>query len=298
MIPFVKMHGCGNDFIVVRGADLAAVRLPFGPDELARRACDRHYGIGADGLLVHEPLEGDAPRVRMRTWNADGSRAEMCGNGARCVVRDACERDAIASPLVLVTDAGEHRAVCTRDRDRVSRVALSMGRPRWDAASIPARFPVSGSAGDAGLDLPLQVPGETLSVSAVGMGNPHAIVFVADRAALARIRLSTTGRALAEHAAFPSGANASFVAVEGGDLHLRVWERGVGPTLACGTASCAALAVAVRTGRIGARRAVVHLPGGAVEVWQEEDDTLWLAGPAVVIGAGTLSAELLDGGSI
>jgi len=292
VIPFVKMHGCGNDFIVVRAADLDGV--PLAPAELARRVCDRHYGIGADGLLAHAPVRGaGAPRVRMQYWNADGSRAEMCGNGARCVVRDAVERDGLTSPLILQTDAGEHTAEYSVEPDGMVRVALSMGMPRWQPDVIPALLSASPPLDGAVLDTPLAVEGADLRVSAVSMGNPHAIVFVQDRAALARLSLPGVGRALAEHAAFPAGANASFVALEDGALHLRVWERGVGPTLACGTASCAALAVAVRSGRLRTPRAIVHLPGGAVEVWQEDCGTMWLAGPATSIASGTLSAELI-----
>jgi diaminopimelate epimerase len=284
MIPFLKMHGCGNDFVVLRHPDFTAAALPLAPPELARRVCDRHYGIGADGLLIYEVLGPE--RLRMHYWNADGSRAEMCGNGARCVIRAACEGDGLRSQLTLVTDAGEHRAECGP-----GRAALSMGTPRWDAAAIPARPP----AGDAAWTV--LSGGERWSVHAVGMGNPHAIVFVPDRDALQQVALATTGRALSEHAAFPAGANASFVAVENGALHLRVWERGAGATLACGTASCAALAVAVRTGRVASPRAAVHLPGGTVEVWQDVDGTLWLAGPAAIIATGTLHPELLAGGT-
>lgn len=295
MIPFVKMHGCGNDFVVLRTSDLESVPLP--PAELARRVCDRHFGIGADGLLAHAPVRSTgASRVRMQYWNADGSRAEMCGNGARCVVRDAVERDGATTPLILATDAGEHTAEYRIEPDGRVCVALSMGKPAWQPSEVPASLPAGPPPDGAVLDELLEVGGAMLPVSVVSMGNPHAVVFVPDRDALEQVALADVGRALAEHVTFPAGANASFVAMENGALHVRVWERGAGPTLACGTASCAALAVAVRSGRLAARHTTVHLPGGAVEVWQEDCGTLWLAGPAVTIAAGNLSAELLAPG--
>jgi diaminopimelate epimerase len=296
MIPFVKMHGCGNDFIVVQAAEL---RVPAGgdapgawlldPATLAQRVCDRHFGVGADGLLLYTPLAAGpdgTPRLRMLYWNADGSRAEMCGNGARCVVRLAFERGETASPLELETDAGTHAVRVVQTDGAVSGVEIDMGAPDWQPAAIPVQSPEPVVAGS------WRVGAATFDVSAVSMGNPHAIVFLPDREALERLDLDTHGRALATDPRFPAGANASFVAPDGADLALRVWERGVGPTLACGTATCAAYAVASRLGRLGAGRVRIHVPGGEVEVWQAADGHLWLAGPAVTIATGRLSYEL------
>jgi diaminopimelate epimerase len=297
MIPFLKMHGCGNDFLVVRESDLcpataaAAGAEPIwqvDPADLARRACDRHFGVGADGLLVYGPRparEGLA-RLRMFYWNADGSRAEMCGNGARCVVRAAVERGEAASPLVLETDAGD-RPARIRGGGSTMVVEIDMGPAAWEPAAVPVR------AGAAVVAEPLVVGTSTLEVTALSMGNPHAVVFVPDRLALVQIRIESLGRELAEHAAFPRGANASFVAVEAGALHVRVWERGAGATLACGTAACAVLAAARRTGRIAAASARVHLPGGAVEARADDREHFWLAGPAARVAEGTLSEEML-----
>ena len=312
MIPFVKMHGCGNDFVLLRDVELLAAEvLGLDAPELARRACDRHFGVGADGLLVYGPLPArdGMPRLRMRYWNADGSRAEMCGNGARCLVRLAFERRETGSPLVLETDAGAHRAEVQLEGDRVRSVQLDMGPAAWEPKAVPVA-PVAGSARDADappgsrtalatdtvafVDRPVRVGDVELLVTALSMGNPHAVVFVPNLEALRAVPLDVLGRALSEHALFPHGANASFVAESNGDLHVRVWERGAGPTLACGTASCAALAAAVFLGKIASPRARVHLPGGTVEVWQEASGELWLSGPTVRVAEGELSPELLE----
>jgi diaminopimelate epimerase len=223
----------------------------------------------------------------MLYWNADGSRAEMCGNGARCIVRLAYERGEAGSPLQLDTDAGPRRAAVVLRDGRVAAVAVDLGPPAWTPAEIPVRSVASV------VEAPVQVGGVRLPVTALSMGNPHAIVFVDDPAALAATPLDTLGRELATHASFPHGANASFVAVSGTALHVRTWERGSGPTLACGTATCAAFAAAQRTGRLAGSRAVVHLPGGSVEVERSDDGHLWLRGPAEYVAEGTLAPELL-----
>jgi len=300
MIPFVKMHGCGNDFIVIREAELrTAVAVPAGsgsietppwrldPAHFAARVCDRHFGIGGDGLLVYGPraARDGVPRVRMFYWNADGSRAEMCGNGARCVVRLAWERGETGAACVLETDAGDRPAIVRPLAGRPPSIEIDMGPALWEPERVPVRGP-----GPAVL-VPLQVAGRTLQVTAVSMGNPHAVVFVPGRSALAEVPLPILGAALSHHEAFPHGANASFVAVDADGLHLRTWERGAGATLACGTATCAATAAARRAGYLAASRTRVHQAGGAVEVWEAADGHLWMAGPASTVAAGEISDE-------
>jgi diaminopimelate epimerase len=294
VIPFVKMHGCGNDFLVVREADLLDGRPEddrwrVDPQLLARRSCDRHFGVGADGLLVYgpRPARDGLPHLRMRYWNADGSPAAMCGNGARCVVRLACERDEVEPPLVLDTDAGPRPARVVLRDGVIAAVEIDMGPPAWEPDAVPvlATAPLLAS--------PLRAGEHEFAVTAVSMGNPHAVVAVPDLAALAAVSMEDAGRALAHHPLFPAGANASFVAVADGALHLRVWERGAGPTLACGTATCAAFATVRRLGLLAAQRAAVHVPGGIVEVRQDDAGHLWLSGPAAYIAEGSLATELL-----
>jgi len=297
MTAFTKMHGCGNDFVVMREADLAGVHTDPGadpetwrlePSALARRVCDRRFGIGADGLLVYGPrsTHDGSEHVRMHYWNADGSRAEMCGNGARCVVRLAWERGESGAAPTLDTDAGPRPARVRHERDDVV-IEIDMGRAHWDPDVVPVRAPAPMVL------VPVRLGEVELQVSAVSMGNPHAVVFVPDRDALARVPLGDWGAALSGHAIFPRGANADFAAVEAGEVHLRVWERGVGATLACGTATCATLAAARRAGFLDRTRARVHQPGGSVEVWEEADGHLWMAGPAVRVADGALTPEWL-----
>ena len=300
MIPFVKMHGSGNDFVIVHESALTAPALdaatrildgdpPFAidPAALTRAVCDRHFGVGADGLLAWglRPSRAGTARVRMYYWNADGSRAEMCGNGARCVARLAWEDGAVGPAFELETDAGNRPVRVQKSAIGGPTVEIDMGPAGWDPDAVPVR------ASAPVVLVPMTVNGEELHVCAVSMGNPHAIVFVPDLAALEHVQLATTGTALATHVAFPRGANASFVAVDAGGLHLRTWERGSGSTLACGTATCAAFAAARRTRHLEAQRVRVHQPGGTVEVWEGAGGHLWMAGPAVKIAFGHLSAE-------
>ena len=285
MIPFVKMHGCGNDFVVVRTPDLEALDLgPEARTDFVRRVCDRHFGIGADGLLAYAPA--GAGEVRMHYWNQDGSAAEMCGNGARCVVRLAWERGEAPAHLELVTDAGRHPARVLADAAGGPAVRLQMGSVRWDGEAIGLRDLAEL------IDAPTDVGSETLRITALSFGNPHAVVFLARHAELESLRLEHTGRLVAEHRVFRRGANASFVVVEAEELYVRVWERGAGATLACGTGACAALAAAWRLRRVSAPRARVHLPGGSVEVDQDAAGSLWLTGPATRVAEGRLDAEV------
>ena len=285
MMPFVKMHGCGNDFVVLRSADLDALGLDAAAHaDFVRRVCDRHFGIGADGLLAYS---GGGSNLRMAYWNRDGSRAEMCGNGARCVVRLAWERGEVGDALVLETDAGRHTARVLARSPQAAWVEIDMGSARWDAAGIGLRDHTDW------VDAPLGVGTQELRVTALAIGNPHAVVFLDDRRAVDAVDLQSTGRALAEHPLFARGANASFVAVQDAELVLRVYERGVGPTLACGSAACAALATAVRLGKLAGREAIVHLPGGDVRVRLDDAAHLWLCGPATRVLSGRLDAEIL-----
>jgi diaminopimelate epimerase len=285
MIDFVKMHGCGNDFVLFRSRDLQRLPLREAPLEAwIRRLCHRHFGIGADGVLAY--AVGDSTHLRMHYWNRDGSRAEMCGNGARCLVRLAFERGEIEVASELETDRGSHTVRVLPGSP--PGVDVRLGRAQWDAAVVGI------ADGKERVDAPLRLGTQELRVSALSMGNPHAVVFVSDRRALEALSLETTGRALAEHALFTRGTNASFAAVVDETVYLRVWERGAGATLACGSASCATVASARRLGLLQAEATPVHLPGGKVEVRVDGEGDLWLAGPAAFVAEGHLSAEFLE----
>jgi diaminopimelate epimerase len=274
-MKFVKMHGLGNDFVIV---DSSRERLPPDPAELARRVCHRHFGIGADGLVLVAP--GGADVWHMRIFNPDGSEAEMCGNALRCVARYLFEKKLVAGPrMTVATPAGEMRPEVHLEDGRVSGVRVDMGTPRLERADIPMLGPPG-----LVIEEPLAVNGRMWRVTAVSMGNPHCVIFLAPGE---DVTLEEVGPALEHHPAFPRRTNVEFVRVLAPDrLEVRVWERGAGPTLACGTGACAALVAAALTGRSG-RRAVVHLPGGDLLVEWGPNGHVYMTGPAEFVFEGT-----------
>lgn len=274
-MKFVKMHGLGNDFVIV---DSSRERLPPDPAELARRVCHRHFGIGADGLVLVAPGGPDA--WHMRIFNPDGSEAEMCGNALRCVARYLYEKKLVAGPrMTVATPAGEMRPEVLLKDGKVTGVRVDMGVPRLERADIP----MLGPPGMV-IEEPLAVNGRTWRVTAVSMGNPHCVIFLGPGEDVA---LEEVGPVLEHHPAFPRRTNVEFVRVLAADrLEVRVWERGAGPTLACGTGACAALVAAVLTGRT-ARAATVHLPGGDLLVEWGPDAHVYMTGPAEFVCEGT-----------
>lgn len=255
---FTKLQALGNDFICL---DATASPLPEDLPALARAMTHRRLGAGGDGLLC--VLPGDGRGLRMVLYNADGSRAAMCGNGLRCLAVYAWAEGLAdpALPLTVETDAGRRTLTAVP-----GGVRADMGRP---VLSPP---------------MELEAGGDRLQLWPVSMGNPHAVLFTGapEKAPLERL-----GPALEGHPAFPGGVNVEVVEVLAPDrLRLRVWERGCGETPACGTGACAAFAAAVRTGR-AARRGRVELPGGVLALsWPEEDGPIALEGPAAIVFAG------------
>jgi len=271
-LPFAKLHGTANDFIYVD----ARAGFPGDPAAIARRLCDRRRGIGADGLILLLPsTEADG---RMVIYNADGSRAEMCGNGIRGLAKFVYERGLLPkNPLTVETDAGVKALELHLDGGRVARVTVDMGMPEWRGREIPV------DADGEVLDRPLVVDGRTWSVTCVSMGNPHCVVFVDD---VAGLPLETLGPRFEHHPFFPRRVNTEFVRVDGRErLTMRVWERGSGETMACGTGACAVGVAAARTGR-SARRVTVTLPGGPLEIDWRSDDRVLMTGDAVAVFDG------------
>jgi diaminopimelate epimerase len=269
---FTKMHGLGNDYVYVSLFDQPA---PRDPAALARAVSDRHYGIGADGLILIGPSErADA---RMRMFNADGSEGEMCGNGVRCVAKYIHDHGIARKPRVTIETG---RGVLTLDLEVVGsqarRVRVDMGAPILRAAEIPTTLP-----GDPPLDVPVKVDGTELRLTAVSMGNPHAVAYVPDVAAFPVEALGPLVENLPE---FPRRVNAHFVQVLGpNEVRMRTWERGSGITLACGTGACAVCVAGVLTGRTG-RRLLAHLPGGDLELeWPSDDSSVFMTGPATEV---------------
>ena len=271
---FAKYEAAGNDFVIVDGRGAGAGDPAAAWPALARRMCDRHYGIGADGLLVASVPGQAGAAHRMRMFNPDGSEAEMCGNGLRCYARWLHERGEIGRrPAPVETGAGVLLVEVGED----SRIAATMGPPRLAPAAIPlsAEAAAGQPAGGPVLRLPLRLPNvpeapassspgaHLLEATCVSMGNPHAVVFVPDVDA---VPLETVGPHVERHAFFPARTNLEVCQVLAPDrLRVRVWERGAGMTLACGTGACAAM-VAARLRGYARERVAVELPGGEVEV--------------------------------
>lgn len=253
-VHFSKMHGLGNDFVVL---DCMDGRL-YDFSALARRLCRRRKGVGADGLLAILPdHEADC---RMRIFNADGSEAQMCGNGIRCVGKYIYDRGLCPTILPTVnTRAGIKRLTVARGSDGLAAtVCVDMGAPELTASLVPVTCPEKRM-----IDMPVSIPGAEVRVTAVSMGNPHGVVFVDD---VYRYPIARHGRALETHDMWPEKANIEFVeAREDSLLVQRTWERGVGETQACGTGACAAAVAAVVTGR-AVWPVTVNLLGGILDI--------------------------------
>ena len=286
MLHFSKYQGLGNDFLMV-DARRAAPQDPchqLNPERI-RQLCDRRFGVGGDGLILALPPQADGD-VRMRIFNADGSEPEMCGNGIRCLARFLADSDGEAPGKRWQVETLAGRIVPELLAD--GTIKVDMGAPFLDPATVPTTL----EPGPAGLPQGvLEVAGQTLEVAAAGMGNPHAVIPVAD---IDAVDLDALGAALEVHPAFPAKTNVHFVQVLASDhLRMRVWERGAGPTLACGTGACATLVACQRLGLCG-REARVDLPGGPLTIaWDgEPTSSVWMSGPAEAVFDGLVTPEL------
>lgn len=275
---FTKMHGAGNDFVVFDGRG----PISFTPSDAAPYLCDRQFGIGADGIIIVS--KSNRADCKMVYLNADGSRS-ICGNGMRCAAHFARRRGFVppeAKALTIETDT-DVVSVDVLDGDGFYRV--KMGQPRFDGPRIPTAVEAEW------IDLSLDVSGEQLQVSAVGMGNPHCVLFV-DEEGQERVR--SLGPLLEHHPFFPQRTNVEFVRViDDTHVFVRIWERGVGETLACGTGFCAVIAAGVKTGRLS-RSIHLRSPGGEFRVeWEESSNTIYLSGPATDVFQGSVSLDEL-----
>jgi diaminopimelate epimerase len=300
MLPFTKVQGLGNDFVVVdlRGGARAGEPSPEEP-ALVRKICDRHFGVGADGVLaILPPLAGGAGDARMRVLNADGSEAEMCGNGIRCVAKVLYESDPALRRPVLKIDTGAGQLACELGGadGRVDSVTVEMGRPRFSRDEVPL---APGGAGRATREA-ITSGGRTFRFTAVSMGNPHAVIFVDDANDDLRALAHQFGPALEVAAAFPRRTNVEFARVRrgaaGDEIDLVVWERGCGITLACGTGACAtAVAAAVEERLPRGREIAVHLPGGTLGVTVAADESgVRMRGPATTVFRSELDLAALS----
>ncbi len=282
-LEFTKMHGCGNDYVYV----IATRTRPADPAKVARRLSDRRFGVGGDGLIMLCPSA--RADLRMEMYNADGSRGEMCGNGIRCLARLAYERGvARRNPLSVETDCGIKTIRLKLEGNTVVAATVDMGAPILEGREIPA------AADGRIVGYPLEVGGRRETITAVSMGNPHCVVFVDsdDIFALSDDEFARIGRQFENHPFFPRRVNTEFVrAIARDRLKMRVWERGSGETLACGTGACAAVVAAVLTGR-AERNATVELRGGDLQIeWREKGDGadhVFMTGEAVEVFRGEL----------
>lgn len=277
-VPFTKMHGLGNDYLYI---DLFSHEICYDWPALTRDMVDRHFGVGADGIiLIEKSLKAD---FRMRMFNADGLEGEMCGNGMRCFAKYVFEHGlTLKKEFDVETKAGIIRPYLTVVDGEVISVSVDMGKPRLKRSEIPlARLDGPSPA----IGEPIEQDGQIFYGTCVSMGNPHCVFFVDDVWA---VELEKIGPKLEHHPIFPQRANIEFVAIRSREaIDMRIWERGSGITLASGTGSSASVVAAVLNGKVDQGRPVqVHLPGGVLCVEWKNDGHIWQAGPAVEVCRG------------
>jgi diaminopimelate epimerase len=292
-LAFTKMQGAGNDFVVLDGVSR---RLALSAAQL-RRLADRHFGIGCDQILLVEPARVAGTDFRYRIFNADGGEVEQCGNGARCFVRFVRERGlSDKSEIRVETAAG----VIAPRFEPGGEVTVDMGAPVFEEQRVPfdprglspVREIPPGAAHAKGGALrvwPLDVGGNTVEVVAISMGNPHAVQLVAEVEAAP---VAAQGPLIERHARFPQRVNAGYMQVlDRGSIRLRVYERGAGETLACGTGACAAVVAGIRLGVLDARVRVATRGGDLTIRWEGADNPVWMTGPAVTVFEGEIEID-------
>jgi len=282
-LKFLKMHGAGNDFVVI---DCTKDIIP--EDQISRiaiGACNRHLGIGADGIILVLPSR--VANMRMRMFNPDGSEAEMCGNGIRCFAKYAFDHKLFTDVVMSVETRGGVKTVKLNTAGgKVQSVRVDMGEPRL----LRPEIPMKGIADSRVIAEPLKVAGKKLEVTCLSMGNPHCVVFV-DNVDLYPVE--KIGPELENHASFPQRTNVEFVElVNQQEIRMRVWERGAGETLACGTGACAA-AVASILNEKTARKVTVHLRGGDLFIEWLGDNRIYMTGPAEEVYEGKVGTSVI-----
>ncbi|MCX7780357.1 MAG: diaminopimelate epimerase [Negativicutes bacterium] len=273
-MQFSKWHGIGNDFVIVNGMNERIDDY----SKAAKEICHRRFGIGADGLVI--VLPSDKADFTMRIFNSDGSEADMCGNATRCVARYVYESGLTAkTEITIETHAGIVKPALIFDKDEVIAVCVDMGEPRMKRGQIP----MAGDPEEEAVNIPLEVAGKLFSVTGISVGNPHCVIFVDD---VEEIDLAGLGPQVETHPLFPKKTNVEFVQVLSRDkLRMRVWERGAGITMACGTGASSTLVAAVLNGKTD-RCATVVLDGGELIIEWREDNHVYMTGPATQVFCG------------
>lgn len=273
-IKFTKMHGLGNDYVYIDCMKSTPANLPA----LAVEMSDRHTGIGGDGIILILP--SDKADCMMRIFNADGSEAMMCGNGIRCVGKYVHDNGIVSGTTISVDTLSGVKILKMKEGadGLIEEVTVDMGEPELTAARVPVTF-----SGERMIDEPVATSAGTVNLCAVSMGNPHGVVFVSR---LADVDVHALGRELENHPMWPDRANIEFVeAMPDGSLTMRVWERGSGETMACGTGACAVAVAANTTGRAG-RDVTIHLLGGDLKISLAPDGHVMMTGPATTVFEG------------
>lgn len=275
-LKFTKMHGAGNDYIYVNGF----TQKIDNPSELAIKLSNRNFGIGSDGLVLILP--SDTCDFRMQMFNSDGSEAEMCGNASRCVGKYVFDNGLTdKKEITLETGAGTKYITLLEGDAKARKVRVDMGEPILDPALIPVKV-----AEEPVMNYPLDIEGKIWEITCVSMGNPHAVIFTEG---INKLDLPTLGPKFEANPIFPRKTNTEFIEViDHHTLNMRVWERGAGETLACGTGACAAAVAAILNGYCG-RQITIHLLGGNLEIeWNAQDNHVYMTGEAVSVFEGEI----------
>ena len=273
-LSFTKMHGAGNDFVVLDGV---RQHIMLSPEQL-RLIADRHFGVGCDQILLVEESRIEEADFRYRIFNADGGEVEQCGNGARCFLRFVHDQKLTTKREIVV----ETRSGLIRPRlEQDGRVTVNMGLPIFE----PSRIPFTGGSGV--VNEPLEVDGETLDISALSMGNPHVVQVVAD---IERAAVEKLGPLIEHHPRFPKRVNAGFMQImDRHSIHLRVYERGAGETLSCGTGACAAVVAGIRRGLLDSPVSAATHGGVLTIAWEGDGQPVLMTGPAMTVFTGEIN---------
>ena len=279
-MKFTKMHGCGNDYVYVDGAkeQIPAKDKP----ELVRKLSDRHFGIGGDGVIFINP--SDEADFEMEMYNMDGSRSEMCGNGIRCVAKFVYDKGLTDKEHISIISGGKVKYIDLNiENEKVSTVKVNMGEPILKAADIPV---VTDNPEGSVIAENIEVAGNTYKMTCVSMGNPHAVVFMED---VANLEIEKIGPLFENHQRFPRKTNTEFVKViDRNNVEMRVWERGTGETLACGTGTCATV-VACVLNNLTEDEVNVKVLGGLIKIkWDREANLVYMTGPAATVFEGEI----------
>lgn len=304
-INFTKMQGCGNDYVYIDGGKELVPQDK--KSELAKKVSDRHFGIGSDGLIFINPVADEDIDFEMEMYNADGSRSEMCGNGMRCVAKYVYDKRLTDKKKLTIISAGKKKYIdlTVDDNNFVSSVKVDMGAPILEPAMVPVTLKgtplksldisaistanLSGTE-NAVIDQPITVKGKEWHITCVSMGNPHAVVFLPDDVDLATFDIESVGPYFENHEVFPNRTNTEFVKIDDrNNVHMRVWERGTGETLACGTGCCATTVACILNGHTD-NTVTVHVLGGDITCsWDGVlSSPVIMEGPATTVFEGSI----------